>query len=121
MLIVASSESYIRPSKHLGKDESTHIVEGAADLVFFDENGAVTQVVPLGDLSSGRRFYCRIPAALYHALLIRSPLLVFHEATHGPFQKSDTVFPSWAPAEEDSAAVQEYMASLGREVERFRV
>jgi cupin fold WbuC family metalloprotein len=116
MFIVLSKETYIRPAKHLGKAESLHVVEGRADAVFFDEAGNVTDVIPLGNYSSGRRFYYRIAEPVYHTLLIRSDPFIFHETTRGPFRRSDTVFAPWAPEESDVVAVGEYMERLARKV-----
>jgi len=112
MFVVYVKETYVRPNKHLGKDESLHILEGMADFVFFDDAGNITEVVPLGDFSSGRQFYCRIPDSAYHTLLIRSDVIVIHESTPGPFERADTIFAPWAPEEVDVAAVEEYVARL---------
>ena len=116
MFIVLSKETYIRPAKHLGKAESLHVVEGRADAVFFDEAGSITQVIPLGDYSSGHRFYYRIDEPVYHTLLIRSDTFIFHETTRGPFRRADTVFAPWAPEKSDVAAIGEYMERLARRV-----
>ena len=39
MFIALSDKTYIRPHKHLNKSESLHVLEGSADVVFFDEEG----------------------------------------------------------------------------------
>ncbi len=111
MLIVAAREAYIRPHKHLNKAESLHVIQGSADAVFFDEAGRVREVVGLGNYASGRRFFYRIAEPVYHTLLIRSAVLVFHEAVQGPFVRTDTVFAPWAP-DEGSAAVEAYLDRL---------
>ncbi|MBC8232339.1 cupin fold metalloprotein, WbuC family [bacterium] len=116
MFIVLSEETYIRPHKHLSKAESLHIVEGDADAVFFDERGSITHVITLGDYSSGRRFYYRVDVPVYHTLLIRSDPFIFHETTQGPFRRSDTAFPLWAPEESDVVAAREYMERLAKVV-----
>ena len=116
MFIVLAKETYIRPAKHLGKAESLLVIEGAADAVFFDEEGGVTRVIPLGDYASGQRFYYRISEPVYHTLLIRSDSFIFHEATRGPFQPSDTVFAPWSPPEENAAAARVYMDHLSERV-----
>lgn len=104
MLIVHAQDAYVRPHKHLNKSESVHIIEGEVDVVFFDDAGAVTEVVRLGDYRSSRKFYYRVRIALFHTLLIHSPVLVFHEVTNGPFRREDTVFAPWAPEERDAPA-----------------
>src|SRR2546425_9743818 len=52
MFIVFTGDNYIRPSKHLGKDESLHMLEGDGDYVFFDNAGKVLETVPLGTYAS---------------------------------------------------------------------
>ena len=104
MLIVHTRGAYVRPHKHLQKSESVHIIEGEVNVVFFDDAGAVAEVVRMGDYGSGRKFYYRIGGPRYHTLLITSEFLVFHEVTNGPFRREDTVFAPWAPEEADAAA-----------------
>ena len=119
MVIAFARGSYIRPSKHIGKEESMHIIEGVADFIFFDEKGNITDVIPLGEFSSGRRFYCRTPEAVYHTLLIQSDVLVIQETTQGPFTRSDTIFATWAPEDQDATTVEKYMKRIATEVESF--
>lgn len=116
MFIVMGRDTYIRPSQHLNKDESLHVLEGSADFVFFDEQGRVVKIVALGDYSSGRQFYCRTPAFTFHTLVIQSELLIVHETTQGPFDRADTVFASWAPEDGDKAAVSRFMERLRAQI-----
>lgn len=117
MIIVHPQGAYVRPHKHLGKVESVHVIEGSVDVVVFDETGDIVEVIRLGDYSSGRRFYYRMPEACFHTLLIRSEWLVFHEITNGPFKKSDTVFPPWAPEEKAALAAGGFMQRIAQSVE----
>lgn len=119
MFIVLSKETYIRPHKHLNKAESLHVIEGLVDVVLFDDAGDITAVFPLGEYASGHRFYYRVAEPLYHAFLVRSDLLVFHETTQGPFERSDSVFAPWAPEESDRVASTAFMEQLARAVEAF--
>ena len=112
MIIVHMSGTYVRPHKHLNKIESFHVIEGNGLLVLFDEKGDVTRVVPMGTRSSGRCFYHRLSRALYHTLMIYSDYFVFHETTGGPFIPEETVFPEWAPEEDDSAGVGKFTDNL---------
>lgn len=116
MLIVHEKGIYVRPHKHLNKSESFHIIGGEVDIILFDEDGAITRVMPMGAYESGLGFYYRLSEPVYHTLLIRSDVVVFHEATGGPFNREETVFPPWAPEEQDQAAVQEFTARTEREV-----
>lgn len=119
MLIVHARDTYIRPHKHIGKPESFHVIEGLVDVVIFDEMGSVLEVMKLGDYASGRIFYYRISDPVYHTLLIRSDLLVFHETTAGPFNRTDTVFASWSPEESDSVGCAFFTEKLSRVVEKY--
>ncbi|MCX6992226.1 MAG: WbuC family cupin fold metalloprotein [Kiritimatiellaeota bacterium] len=116
MLIVHTPETYVRPHKHIGKSESFHIVAGTADVILFDENGAIQQVVPMGDYASGRIFYYRVSGPLYHSLVITSDVLVFHEVTNGPFVRTESVFAPWAPDESDPVAVKAFLEDIKRKI-----
>ena len=120
MFIVMARGTYVRPHRHLGKAESFHILEGAADVVLFDRRGKITDVIPLGVYGSGRPFYYRISTPLFHTLVIKSRFLIFHEATTGPFDRTKTVFPSWAPDGSDPAAARRFMLDLKQRLPRVR-
>jgi cupin fold WbuC family metalloprotein len=109
MLIVHTKDTYVRPHKHLGKSESYHAIEGCFDLVIFDDTGHVTAVFEVGPYSSGRNFFCRLPASLYHGLLIQSDIIIFHETTSGPFNRAQTEFAPWSPVEAEVAAGNEFI------------
>ena len=112
MLIVHTRDTYVRPHKHLGKSESFHVIEGDVDVVIFDDDGDVNEVLRMGPFASGRPFFYRVAEPLFHTLLIRSDVLVFHETTSGPFRRADTVFAPWAPGDGDRPAVARYLADL---------
>lgn len=112
MLIVHTRDTYVRPHKHLNKGESLYVIEGEAYAVMFDKAGKIVDVIQMGEYKSGRRFYYRISRPIYHALLITTDFFVFHETTSGPFNKSDTVFASWAPEENDTGNVAKFMKKL---------
>ena len=114
MFVALTKESYVRPHKHLQKSESFHIIQGAMELVLFDDEGRITEAIPLADSASGGRFYHRMSEPTFHTVRILSDFLLFHETTNGPFQKSDTLFAPWAPEERDPSAVRRFMESLAR-------
>lgn len=121
MLIVHAQGTYVPPHKHPGKSESFHLVQGVVDVVIFDDDGQIAAVIAMGDFASGRPFYYRMADPLYHTLLIRSPVVVFHETTGGPFRREDTRFAAWAPAETDAAAVQQFLDALEERVAQRKV
>lgn len=112
MIIAVRRGTYIRPHKHLGKVESAHVIEGLVDYVVFEEHGEIKEVFRMGSHDSGLSFFCRIPPSCYHAPMIVSDHLVFHETIRGPFEPSDTVHASWAPAEDDEQQSEPYRRSL---------
>ena len=119
MLIVLSGHGYIRPHRHFEKSESFHVIEGMADIVLFDEQGGIREVVELGDLASGRKFFYRIAHPWFHTVMIHSELLVIHETTNGPFKQGDAEFATWAPEESDHSGAARFMASLEEQVKNF--
>lgn len=118
MFIVHYRDVYVRPHKHLHKRESFHLIEGSVDVVLFNDDGTIAEVGPMGDYSTGKKFYCRIATSCFHALVIHSDVLVFHETTTGPFQREETIFATWAPDEADTAAVKAYMKQLRESIEQ---
>jgi cupin fold WbuC family metalloprotein len=101
MFIIHTNECYVRPHKHIGKAESMAVLEGEVDIVLFNDDGTIKNIVKMGDMYSGKIFYYRIANPIYHMLLIRTKFLVFHEVTQGPFLREQTIFPEWAPKEGD--------------------
>lgn len=106
MFIVHMRGCYVRPHKHLNKVEAMAVIEGAADVVLFNEDGSIRDVFPVGGVGSGKVFYQRLDQPTYHTLLIRSEFFVFHEITEGPFIRENTTFPDWAPADEGEASLR---------------
>jgi cupin fold WbuC family metalloprotein len=120
MLIVLGRDGYVRPHRHHGKSESFHVVEGRADIVVFNDDGRIREVIPMGPADSGRVFFYRIDAPFYHTLVIRTPVFVIHETTCGPFKAGATEGAPWAPAEDDVAAGGSFQRRLQQAVRRFR-
>jgi len=112
MIIVHEKGAYVRPHKHLGKSESTHIIEGSVDIVLFEDDGRIAQVIEMGEYASEKPFFYRMAMPTYHTLIIRSEVLVFHETTNGPFNKDATIFALWAPEDADVNSVEIFMGDL---------
>jgi|TARA_B100000315_G_C14556383_1_gene578336 cupin fold WbuC family metalloprotein len=116
MFIFHRKETYVRPHKHLSKAESFHLVEGEADVLLFDEQGNLKKIINLGKYESGKCFFYRIPESCYHTQIFKQDT-IFHEVTKGPFEKNDTVFPSWAPPDDKHHLVNEYIRQLNLQLE----
>ena len=119
MIIAFRRDSYIQPHMHFRKSESFHVIEGKVDIVIFDRRGRIRHVIPLGDYRSGCTFFYRIEDAVFHTLIIRSPRLVLHEITKGPFRLGDAAYAPWAPAGDDPAVARQFMKDLARKVDVF--
>jgi cupin fold WbuC family metalloprotein len=117
MLIGIRSDSYIRPHRHMNKAESFHLVEGAAEIVILTNDGNISDVIELGP---DRNFYYRLDKPRYHTLLIHSPVLVIHEITNGPFDPTQSDFPSFSPPEGDKSAIG-YIEQLKLKVESWKI
>jgi cupin fold WbuC family metalloprotein len=116
MLIAIRPGSYIRPHKHPGKSETFHLVHGSVDIVIFNDEGDIHDIVRLAAGEQDRAFCYRMSEPMFHTLVIRSDLLVVHEITNGPFRPGETVFADFSPPEEDAAGAADYQAALRRQV-----
>lgn len=96
MFVLYTNKTYIQPNKHIAKDETFHILEGEASFITYNDSGDVQDIVELGDYQSGKAFYFRVPEGMYHSVIMHSDYLVIHEATPGPYDRSATVWASWA-------------------------
>jgi len=115
MVIYHPKGTYVRPHKHMGKDESFHLISGEIDLVMFDESGNIVEVLQMGNYESGKTFYYRISANTFHAQIFRKDT-IFHEVTKGPFDKRDTVAAHWAPDEQEAISVENYLTKIKKHI-----
>lgn len=116
MFIVHERGCYVRPHKHFGKSESFHVVSGDVDVVVFDDSGNILNVIAMGPYGSQRPFFYRIAEPLFHTLLIRSDVLVFHETTSGPFKREQTLFAPWSPTGDDPHEVKTFLQLLNKNI-----
>ena len=63
--------------------------------------------------------YVRLAPGTLHTLCLRTEFFVFHETTRGPFDREETEFASWAPAETDREAVARYLNHLEAAIADF--
>ena len=112
MFIVHAKDAYVRPHKHINKSESLYLIEGEVDVIFLDDDGQIIKKVEMGPMASGKLFYYRLTDPIYHTFYIKSDLICFYEVTQGPFNREDTIFPSWAPDGSDPSHVVKFMDSL---------
>ena len=119
MLIIHGKNYYVTPHKHVHKTESFHIISGKVDLVFFDKLGKIKNLISMGDFKSGLNFYYRLPRNIFHTLLIKSKILIFHEITNGPFRKNDCILAPWSPDQKNKKEVEIYLKNLKKKIKRI--
>jgi len=116
MLIALVKDNYIQPHKHPGKSESFHMIEGKLTIVIFDDHGKPVELINLSDpqnATEGEFFFYRLSKPLFHSVIPRSEVALFHETTNGPFRREDTIFANWAPSDDDEEVTKKaYMAEL---------
>ena len=118
MIIVQSRGCYVRPHRHLRKSESFHAIEGELDIVLFDHEGDVSQVIRLGQ-ENGCAVYYRLGTPTYHTVVPQSEFVVFHETTNGPFRREQTEFAPWSPVENSLGEVERYLSRLGKHIDEW--
>jgi cupin fold WbuC family metalloprotein len=100
--------TYIRPHRHFAppKSESFLVLEGRADVILFDNDGAITARYQLGaDSPEGRLWGVDISPGVWHTILARTRRVVCFEVKPGPWAAAnDKEFATWAPAETDPDA-----------------
>ena len=100
--------TYIRPHRHLAppKSEAFLVLEGMADVILFDDDGAITARYRLGEESpEGRLWGVDISPGVWHTILPRTTRGVCFEVKPGPWvAANDKEFANWAPAENDPDA-----------------
>jgi len=112
MIIILSKDSYIRPHKHLRKAESLHVIEGRAEVIFFDNKGKVLKKVKLESKNKKLNFYYRLSNSIFHTFKIKSKFFIFHESTEGPFLKNKTIYAKWSPSENDKFKAKKFINSI---------
>ncbi|MDR1536253.1 MAG: WbuC family cupin fold metalloprotein [Planctomycetota bacterium] len=90
MLVALRREVKYLAQFHPRKEESYCILKGSLVFSLYGPDGEKT-ILPLGDASTGRNCFVRIPAGMSHRFDIDSEVVVFLEAKLGPFSPNDTV------------------------------
>jgi cupin fold WbuC family metalloprotein len=121
-VLVYTRATYNRPNRH-PMAESFHLLEGACDVLFFEDEPEPTSpsgfVAPSKVLhmeaavrGNGHPFIVQFPVMVYHTIVVRSDWLVIHETCRGPFVRGHTtLYAPWAPAETDHD-VGDFLAKL---------
>ena len=101
MIIAFCKDSLVCPHRHCGKSESFHVIEGELEVVFFDDEGNVDNIIRLAEPGREHPSIYRLSEPLWHSVVILSDKAVVHEVTLGPFDSSEHNEASWAPYDDD--------------------
>lgn len=118
MLIVHHRSAYVRPHRHLRRQETLSVIKGAATAFMFDAHGGVHEIMPIGVAGTGRSFLYRMPAGQFHNMIIESEWLVFLETTTGPFDPGESEFAPWSPDGTDQQAADRFIKQLASHITR---
>ena len=104
LFIVMEPETYIPPHRHsqANKWEFLVLIDGALDLLVFDDDGTVSQRT---SLAPDRIRAVELPPGTWHGYVAMAPDTVVLEVKEGPFTPTpEHDFAPWAPAEQDPQA-----------------
>ena len=95
MFIALARGVEIEESVHLRKDESLTVINGFGTYAFPNEDGSMRDITTLAPCETNSPhdklfFFARINRYVPHKINITSNCMLIHEATTGPFIKSDT-------------------------------
>lgn len=116
LFIAIQPNSYVVPHRHTApaKSETFIVLRGSIGIVFFDDDGQVTDTAKLGPHEESQ--VCDILPGTWHTAIALQENSVFMEVKPGPFCPLEPVdFAAWAPKEE--AAVNDFLSVL---YERFK-
>lgn len=110
LFIAAWRSSYFRPHRHPEKSEFAIVIRGLFDVIFFDDEGVVTERISAGPGTD--TFAMEIPAGQCHTWIPMAEQSVFFEVKAGPYDPATSLlFAPWSPAE-GTTQVKEFQARL---------
>lgn len=117
MIIAFHRDSYIRPHRHLDKQESFHVFAGRLSVALFDDRGGVERWVHLS--AEDKRYY-RLNGSQWHTVVLRSDYAIIQEVTNGPFVAGTDNFAPWssdAQTPEAVAALEDWRRAAEADLE----
>ena len=98
MIIAFCGDSLVPPYLHVGRNESTHIIEGRLAVIFLsNETGDAVERVDLSPLGQDGPFMYRISGPRWHVVVPLTQYVVVHEISKGPFVSPHDDYPPWGP------------------------
>lgn len=102
-VVVAHSDTYIRPHRHMTKSELCTVVRGRFEVVVFDADGIITERSIIGEGTSNIAF--ELPSQTWHTLLVLTDGAAFVEIKEGPYDPATAAeFAPWSPEEGGATA-----------------
>ena len=90
MLIYQSKCDPAIPHKHIDKDESFYLIKGKLDVIFFNKDLEIINIIKLNGFGTKGMFFCKIPKNSYHTSIYYQDC-VFLEISKGPFIKKNNI------------------------------
>ncbi|TXH05208.1 MAG: cupin fold metalloprotein, WbuC family [Nevskiaceae bacterium] len=109
LIVQLGRGTYIRPHRHidLNKWEMTLALSGTAEVLLFEDDGALRERVRLSP--GGAVVALELPPQTWHSYVPQGAHAAFFEIKEGPYDPARiTQFAPWAPAEGE-AAVADYL------------
>ena len=112
-------ESYIRPHRHVDRDEYFTCLSGCLICIFFTEDGQIEDVVDISVHSDVASIIVGVEIARWHTVLSLKSGSVLFETKDGPFRPAlSKEFAAWSPCENDTRAA-EYLSLLKHRARLF--
>ncbi len=92
-------DTYMQPHLHPGEEkiEEIHVVQGRIAVIYFDDNGQVSEVTYL---EKGKTEMVRVPAFKWHTYVMLTDSAISYETMMGKYDpKTWKRMASWAPVE----------------------
>ena len=121
MFISIQRDSYIRPHKHLKKDESYFLLKGNLDIIIFNHNGEIKEIICLTDRGKNKKIYYKLLKNTMHTIVIKSKYVVIQEVALGPFNKNNDVFANFSPNEIEKGKIILYKKMLNKKIKKFKL
>jgi len=103
MIIMMKKDCLIKPNRIINKSESLTVIFGELLLMFFDDNGKLTEKIKLSTADETEDFNSsyRIESPLWHTMVPISNYVCVHEILEGPFENVKDE-PTWLENSEES-------------------
>ena len=109
MLNALEPNTYLRPHRHISppKAESSIVLRGELDFLFFDDDGNLLQRETLNSTIGNHGI--DIPAGIWHSIIVKETGTVIFEVKEGPFTPlMPEEFAPWSPSVNDLDGIKNF-------------